>query len=57
MDIIYHQVPVEQVITTLKTNANGLTNGEVIIRQKVWPQQHSSAQNSFPFEIIFPAVS
>ena len=34
MDIVYHQLPVEELITILKTNAGGLTQGEVTIRQK-----------------------
>ncbi len=34
MDIVYYQLPVEEVISNLKTNRNGLTGTEVAIRQK-----------------------
>ncbi len=34
MNIVYYNLPVQEVITTLKTNRSGLTQEEVTIRQK-----------------------
>lgn len=34
MNMVHYQLPVEEVLTALKTNRNGLTQAEVIVRQK-----------------------
>lgn len=34
MDVIYHQLPVEEVISQLKADRNGLTDNEVSKRQE-----------------------